>query len=114
MILPEGGVLIDTPGMREIGMAGDSHDIENTFNQIAELARNCKFTDCQHIEEPGCAVLKALDSGELDQASYENYQKLKREQAHFSRTIAERRAKDKEQGKLYKRIQEEQRKRRDR
>lgn len=114
MVLPEGGVLIDTPGMRELGMAGDSEDIEHTFNQISELARNCKFNDCQHIEEPGCAVLDALESGEVDQAAYENYQKLKREQAHFSRTIAERRAKDKEQGKLYKRIQEEKRMRRGR
>lgn len=112
VILPEGGVLIDTPGMRELGLAGDSEDIVHTFNQIAELARNCKFTDCQHIEEPGCVVLEALESGELDEAAYRNYQKLKREQAHFSRTIAERRAKDKEQGKLYKRIQEERRKRR--
>lgn len=114
MILPGGGVFIDTPGMRELGVAGDSEDIDQTFSQITELARYCKFNDCQHTEEPGCAVLEALELDKLDKSSYENYQKLKREQAHFSRTLAERRAKDKEQGKLYKRIQEEKRVRRGR
>lgn len=112
LVLPEGGILIDTPGMRELGIAGDSKGIEQTFDQITRLTQNCKFNDCTHIEEPGCAVLEALESGKIDQASYENYHKLKREQAHFSSTIAERRAKDKKQGKLYKRIQEEKRKRR--
>lgn len=112
IVLPEGGIIIDTPGMRELGMAGDSEDIDHTFNQISRLAKHCRFSDCRHIEEPGCAVLEALESGELDQASYENYHKLKREQAHFSSTFAERRAKDKQLGKLYKRIQEEKNKRR--
>ena len=112
IVLPEGGVLIDTPGMRELGITDGSEGIEHTFGQISMLAKNCRFNDCKHMEEPGCAVLEALESGELDRASYENYHKLKREQAHFSSTIAERRAKDKKQGKLYKRIQEEKRKRR--
>ncbi|MEQ8525056.1 ribosome small subunit-dependent GTPase A [Gracilimonas sp.] len=112
IVLPEGGVLVDTPGMRELGITGGSEGIEHTFGKISILAKNCSFNDCKHMEEPGCAVLEALESGELDQASYENYHKLKREQAHFSSTIAERRAKDKKQGKLYKRIQEEKRKRR--
>lgn len=114
VVLPDGGVLIDTPGMRELGMTGSSEAIDQTFNQISELARHCKFSDCTHTEEPDCAVLEALETGELDEATYENYHKLKREQAHFSRTVAERRAKDKEQGKLYKRIQEEKQKRRGR
>lgn len=112
IVLPDGGVLIDTPGMRELGVTEGSEDIEHTFGQISILAKKCRFNDCKHVEEPGCAVLEALESGQLDQASYENYHKLKREQAHFSSTIAERRAKDKKQGKLYKRIQEEKRKRR--
>lgn len=112
IVLPEGGVLIDTPGMRELGITEGSEGIEHTFGQISTLAKSCRFNDCKHMEEPGCAVLEALESGELDQASYENYHKLKREQTHFSSTIAERRAKDKKQGKLYKRIQEEKRKRR--
>ncbi len=112
IVLPEGGVLIDTPGMRELGIAGYSEGIEQTFDQISFLAQNCKFNDCMHIEELGCAVLEALESGELDRASFENYHKLKREQQHFSSTIAERRAKDKKQGKLYKRILEEKKKRR--
>lgn len=111
LVLPEGGVLIDTPGMRELGLTVDSDDIDLTFDQISKLARSCKFNNCKHIEEPGCAVLEALESGEIDHASYENYHKLKREQAHFSSTIAERRSKDKQQGKLYKRIKKEKDKR---
>ncbi len=107
IILPEGGIIIDTPGMRELGIASEAGGIEQTFDQITELTRNCKFNDCTHTEEVGCAVLEALESGELDAASFENYHKLMREQAHFSSTIAERREKDKKMGKLYKRIQQE-------
>jgi ribosome biogenesis GTPase len=107
IVLPEGGVIIDTPGMRELGVTGSQESIEQTFDQITELTRRCKFKDCSHTEELGCAVIEALESGELDQELYENYHKLIREQAHYSSTVAERREKDKKMGKLYKRIQEE-------
>lgn len=107
IILPEGGIIIDTPGMRELGIASEAGGVEQTFDQITELTRHCKFNDCTHTEEVGCAVLEALESGELDADSFENYHKLMREQAHFSSTIAERREKDKKLGKLYKRIQQE-------
>ncbi len=107
MILPNGGVIIDTPGMRELGIASDSGGVEETFEQIHELSNNCRFNDCSHTEELGCAVLEALETGELDQEVFNNYHKLKREQAHFSRSIHERRAKDKKMGKLYKSIIQE-------
>lgn len=107
IILPEGGIIIDTPGMRELGIASEAGGVEQTFDQITELTRHCKFNDCTHTEEAGCAVLEALENGELDTDSFENYHKLMREQAHFSSTIAERREKDKKMGKLYKRIQQE-------
>lgn len=107
MILPNGGVIIDTPGMRELGIASESGSVEETFEQIHVLTKSCRFRDCSHTEELGCAVLEALDSGNLDQEVFNNYHKLKREQAHFSRSTHERRAKDKKQGKLYKSIIQE-------
>ncbi|MFV1883407.1 MAG: ribosome small subunit-dependent GTPase A [Balneola sp.] len=103
-ILPEGGVIIDTPGMRELGIATEGDGIDQTFSQITELAEQCRFGDCSHTEELGCAVLKALETGVLDQEVFHNYHKLKREQEHFSSTVYERRAKDKKMGKLYKSI----------
>lgn len=107
IILPEGGIIIDTPGMRELGIASETGAVEQTFDQITDLTRHCKFNDCTHTEEVGCAVLNALEKGALDADIFESYHKLMREQAHFSSTIAERREKDKKMGKLYKRIQQE-------
>tara|TARA_R110000868_G_scaffold368227_1_gene631187 strand:+ start:10232 stop:11374 length:1143 start_codon:yes stop_codon:yes gene_type:complete len=107
LILPQGGVIIDTPGMRELGITTDSSGVDETFDQINTLSNNCKFSDCSHTEELGCAILEALDKGELDQESFNNFHKLKREQAHFSRTTHEKRAKDKKMGKLYKSIIQE-------
>ncbi len=107
MILPEGGVIIDTPGMRELGIASESGSVEETFKEIHALSNSCRFRDCSHTEELGCAVLEALESGDLNQEVFNNYHKLKREQAHFSRSTHERRAKDKKMGKLYKSIIQE-------
>ena len=107
MILPEGGVIIDTPGMRELGIASESGSVEETFKEIHALSNSCRFRDCSHTEELGCAVLEAVESNDLDQEVFKNYHKLKREQAHFSRSTHERRAKDKKMGKLYKSIIQE-------
>jgi len=75
--LPNGGVVIDTPGMRELGV--ESADLSKSFADIDELASHCRFRDCTHTNEPGCAVLKAIATGELDERRLKNYQKLKRE-----------------------------------
>lgn len=112
LLLPNGGVIIDTPGMRELGIASDADGIDETFEQIKKLSDNCKFSDCSHTEELGCAVLEALENGDLDQDSFTNFHKLKREQAHFSSTVHEKRAKDKKLGKLYKSIIQEKQSRR--
>lgn len=112
LILPQGAVLIDTPGMRELGLASESGGIDETFDQINKLSDTCKFGDCTHTEEAGCAVLEALKSGALDRELFNNFHKLKREQAHFSRSIHEKRAKDKKMGKLYKSIIQEKKNRR--
>lgn len=75
--LSEGGVVIDTPGMRELGL--ESADLAKTFNDIDDLALHCKFNDCSHTSEPKCAVKLALEQGDLTHARYENYLKLRKE-----------------------------------
>jgi ribosome biogenesis GTPase len=102
IILENGGILIDNPGMREVGIADSSDGLEITFDSILSLSQNCKFKDCTHTSETACAVIKAIEVGELDGSSYENYLKLEREKAHFQTTIAEKRKRDKEFGKIIK------------
>jgi len=79
IILPDGALAIDTPGMREIQLWSDESSVERTFSDIEQLAQNCKFRDCRHLHEPGCAVLEAIESGELDEKRYNSYQKQMRE-----------------------------------
>lgn len=74
ILIPGGGVLIDTPGMRELGL--DSADIDKTFSDIEELATQCRFSDCQHQREPGCAVRGAIETGALDEGRLGSYHKL--------------------------------------
>jgi len=102
IILESGGILIDNPGMREVGIADSTSGLEITFDKIVSLSQNCKFKDCTHINEAGCSVLEAMEKGELDKASYENYLKMEREKAHFESTVAEKRKKEKAFGKILK------------
>jgi len=101
-VLANGAILIDTPGMREVGVADSATGLEMTFETIVQLAGDCRFQDCSHTTERGCAVIAAVETGEIDQSSYENYLKMEREQEHFESTAAERRMKDKEFGKMIK------------
>jgi len=101
-ILANGAIVIDTPGMREIGITDDASALEATFESIQEIAQNCKFSDCQHEGEKGCAIQAALDSGELSEELYASYLKLKLEQKHYSTSLKEKRAKERAQGKLFK------------
>lgn len=101
-ILDNGGIFIDTPGMREVGIADSASGLEQTFGTIVELSEACKFKDCSHTTEVGCAVLEALENGTIDESSYENYLKMQREKAHFESTVAEKRKKDKDFGKMLK------------
>jgi ribosome biogenesis GTPase len=80
IVLPDGGIVIDTPGMREIGIY--SGDLSKTFEDVEELALRCKFSNCTHTTEPGCVVNAAINSGELSEKRYENFLKLKREIAY--------------------------------
>ncbi|MFI5144942.1 MAG: ribosome small subunit-dependent GTPase A [Ignavibacteria bacterium] len=85
IILPNGGLIIDTPGMRELQMWEGSDGIGAAFEDIEELIKKCKFTDCKHESEPGCAINEALDNGTLDEDRYYSYLKLKREIGYFER-----------------------------
>ena len=99
IILDSGAILIDTPGMREIGIT-DQEDI--TFDEIGELARDCKYVDCSHQHEDSCAVLAALEDQRIDRFTYDNFLKMEREANRFQSTIAEKRKKDKKFGRMYK------------
>ena len=100
--IPQGGLLLDTPGMRELQLAHCDVGVNTTFADIASLAEQCHFGNCQHENEPGCAVQNAIDHGELEARRLTSYQKLIREQAFNSATLAEKRARDKSFGKMIK------------
>jgi ribosome biogenesis GTPase len=83
--LPEGGIVLDTPGMRELGMWADEESLDAAFDDVAELAAACRFNDCAHSGEPGCAVAAALADGTLAPERFEAYRKLERELEHLER-----------------------------
>jgi len=85
VLLPDGGVVMDTPGMRTMGIWESESGMDNMFSDIQELAQSCRFRDCSHESEPGCVVKHALDEGTLDQARWISYKKLKKEIAHLER-----------------------------
>ena len=99
-----GAMLLDTPGMRELQLADTAAGVAATFADIEELATQCRFNDCQHQSEPGCAVQTAIEKGDLDERRLSNYEKLMREQALNSASLAERRASDKSLGRFYKKV----------
>jgi len=101
-VLESGGILIDNPGMREIGIIDSADGLENTFDKIYSFSKKCKFTDCTHTNEIGCAVIEAVELGEIDRKSYENFLKIEREKDHFDLTVAEKRNKEKSFGKMVK------------
>ena len=81
--LPGGALLIDTPGMRELGLWADDEGLDRTFDEIEALAARCRFPDCGHEHEPGCAVRAAVEAGTLDSRRWESFLKLKRELRHL-------------------------------
>jgi ribosome biogenesis GTPase len=102
VLLENGSILVDNPGMREVGIADAATGLEITFNQIYTLSQNCRFKDCTHTNEVGCAVLEAVEKGEIDKTSYDNYLKMEREKSHFESSMTERRKKDKDFGRFLK------------
>ncbi len=101
-ILENGGLLIDNPGMREIGLLDSGAGIKNVFSEIHDLSKKCKFSDCTHINEPNCAVLAAINLGVLDKNKYDNYIKLLKENEYNTMTKLEKRKKDRDFGQFIK------------
>lgn len=106
-----GGLILDTPGMRELQLANVEDGIEETFSDVMGFASQCRFSDCTHelglSQESGCAVQAAIDSGDLEERRLLNYQKLQKEDAFNSASLAERRDKDKQFGKMIKSVMKE-------
>lgn len=102
--VPGGCLVLDTPGMRELQLTDAAAGIEDLFSDLTELAANCRFKDCRHETEPGCAVRKAIESGQLEETRLNRWRKLKAEEAFNSASLAERRSKDKAFGKMVRGI----------
>lgn len=102
IVLDNGGIIIDNPGMREVGIADTTGGLKTTFDTITRFAKDCRFKDCSHTGETGCAVIKAVENGDIDKNSYENFLKIEREKEQFELTVAEKRKKDKNFGKMVK------------
>ncbi|MCH8873558.1 ribosome small subunit-dependent GTPase A [candidate division KSB1 bacterium] len=105
--LKNGAMIIDMPGMRELGNIGVESGLQETFSDIVELANKCRFTNCTHLQENGCAVLSAVDDGSISQERYHNYIQMKKESAFNERSYLEKRRRDKKFGRLYKSVQKD-------
>jgi ribosome biogenesis GTPase / thiamine phosphate phosphatase len=99
-VLDDGALLIDTPGMRELGVIDVGTSIDESFSDIHELSMNCRFKDCTHTLEIGCAILKAVENLELNEERYQSYLRLMKESEYHQMSYAERRKKDKEFGHM--------------
>lgn len=100
--LDSGSIFIDTPGMRELGNFEISTGLDRTFDEVVSYAQNCRFRDCTHTHEKGCAILQAVKDGEIEEDRYRNYIKLKKEADFYEMSYLERRKKDKSFGKMKK------------
>lgn len=102
--LNNGAMVIDTPGMRELGNIGIESGLNDTFDEIAVLSSQCRFNDCSHTHENKCAVLTALKNGKISRERYQNYIKMKKESIYNEMSYFAKRQKDKQFGKLYKSV----------
>lgn len=107
IVLDNGAMLIDNPGMREFGLLGAEEGIGSSFADIHELAANCRYGDCSHTNEPGCAVLRAIEEGSLQQAHYRNFIKLRSESEFHDLSYLEKRNKDKAFGRYVKSVKKD-------
>jgi len=103
-MLDNGALLIDTPGMRELGIIDAGDGIERSFSDIHELSGRCRFSDCTHTNEPGCAVLAAIQAGTLSSERFNSYLKLAKESEYHRMSYAEKRRKDREFGRMVKSV----------
>ena len=105
--LKNGAMIIDTPGMRELGNFAVDTGIQSTFDEIAELSNQCRYNDCSHTQEQGCSILAALKDGIISQDRYENFIKLNKESAYYEMSYLEKKRKDKKFGKFVKSVMKE-------
>jgi ribosome biogenesis GTPase len=110
VILEQGGLIIDTPGMRELGNIGVDTGLSKTFKDIVNLAQDCRFKNCTHMDEPGCAVTEAVKNGELPAKRYQNYLKIRKESEFHEMSYLEKRNKDKKFGKMVKSVMKDKKK----
>ncbi|WP_340162115.1 ribosome small subunit-dependent GTPase A [uncultured Hoeflea sp.] len=101
-ILPNGCAVLDTPGVRELQLTDAEEGVAEVFSDLDELSLECRFNDCKHVSEPGCAILAALERGEIDEARLARWRKLVAEDQHNTASLAQRRSKDKAFGKMVK------------
>jgi ribosome biogenesis GTPase len=102
LVLEGGALVIDNPGMREFGIGGAERGIGDSFADITGIGSHCRFRDCSHAGEPGCAVLEAVDAGMLPREHYDNYLKLREESAFHALSHVEKRRKDRDFGRAIK------------
>jgi ribosome biogenesis GTPase len=107
LVLDEGAMLIDTPGMRELGLLGSKEGVADSFSDIRDLSSSCRFSDCTHTQEPGCAVLMAVAASELSEERYQSYLKLKKETEYHDMSYMEKRKKNKDLGGFIKSVKKD-------
>jgi ribosome biogenesis GTPase len=102
VVLSQGAMLIDTPGMRELGIVGASDGVNIGFEEFVALSANCRYANCSHEHEPGCAVQTAVENGELSEDRYSSYIKLKKESEYYEMSYLDKRKRDKAFGRFIK------------
>lgn len=103
-VLPGSCAVLDTPGVRELQLTDAETGVAEVFSDIDALSTQCRFNDCSHVSEPGCAILAALESGEIDAARLWRWRKLLAEDRHNTATLAQRRSRDKSFGKMVRQV----------
>jgi ribosome biogenesis GTPase / thiamine phosphate phosphatase len=115
MLLPQGGIVIDNPGMRELQMWSDKEGADNSFDDIKEISVDCRFNDCKHLDEPGCAVKTAIEKGQLDSKRLKSFNKVKKELSYLATRKEKKKSRntkivwEKKISKLSKQIQKDKR-----
>jgi ribosome biogenesis GTPase len=102
IVLEQGAMLIDTPGMRELGILGASDGVDESFADIRDLSAICRYANCSHTQEPGCAILLAVERGDLSKEHYQSYLKLKKESEYNEMSYVDKRRKDRAFGRFVK------------
>jgi ribosome biogenesis GTPase len=107
IVLENGAMVIDNPGTREFGVLAAEEGMDESYADIVALSSQCRFRDCTHTNEPGCAVLKALATGAIDAEHHVNFVKLRRESDYSQMSYAEKRQKDKNFGRYVKSVKKD-------